>query len=204
MFLPDEPILPSLSALKEPALAVGNGEAEEGHDMQDVLPEFAFFGEAGISEEVGWVEGGHDGDAVEFAKRSAVAGDGARFGEEAFHGAAAEGDDDFRLHDFDFADQVRASGVGFRRVRLAILFPLVAAGNDRAELEDVGNVDVAAFEPHGVDYFVEQLAGGTDERLALAFLLGSRRFTDEHQRRMRIADCEHHDVAQGAGFDEFR
>ena len=60
----------------------------------------------------------------------------------------------------------------------------------RAALENVGDVNISARETHRLDNFGEQLAGPTDERFALRVFIGARRFTDEHDLGIRIANSE--------------
>ena len=60
----------------------------------------------------------------------------------------------------------------------------------RAALEDVADVDVVAAEAHRFDHLGQELAGGADERLAGAILVGARRLADEDQRRVGVADAE--------------
>src|SRR5262249_51673775 len=68
----------------------------------------------------------------------------------------------------------------------------------RAALEHVGDVDVLAGEAQLREPLVEQLACATDERLALAILVGARGLAHEHHVGLRIAHAEHDADARGA------
>ena len=59
----------------------------------------------------------------------------------------------------------------------------------RAALQDVADVDVAAAEAHRLDHLGQELAGGADERLAGAILVGAGRLADEDERRVGVADA---------------
>ena len=58
-------------------------------------------------------------------------------------------------------------------------------------LDDVGDVDVLTRQAHALgDHVGEQLAGGADEGLAGAVLVGARGLADEHQPGRRGAGAE--------------
>ena len=50
------------------------------------------------------------------------------------------------------------------------------AGGVRAAFQNVGDVDVAALEAHGLDDFREELAGFADEGFGLRVFIGARGF----------------------------
>ena len=107
-------------------------------------------------------------------------------------------DDDFRPDDGEFPLEVGQAGGHFAGIGLAVGGALRAVAGFRAEFDDVGDVNLAAGQPHGLDDAVEQLAGGTDKGLAAFFLLGSRGFADENDVGLRVAGAEDKGIAQGA------
>ena len=61
----------------------------------------------------------------------------------------------------------------------------------RAALEDVGDEHRFARQADGQQHGVEQLPGAAHEGLALAVLLGARRFADDQPLGTGVADAEH-------------
>src|SRR5262249_6996526 len=59
-----------------------------------------------------------------------------------------------------------------------------------AALDDVGDVDIGAGEPHCLDHLGQELARFADERLTLDVLVVAWAFADEDDARVRIADAE--------------
>lgn len=131
-----------------------------------------------VFEQVGGVEGGHDGDAVEglplpgFGLDVLVAKQGV--GRE-----SAERDDDFWLEGVDLLEQKRRALLDFVVLGVAIL--------GRAAFEDVGQIDVFSLKPHGDDHLVEELAGVAYEGLSLLVFVCPRGFADEHQACVGVA-----------------
>jgi hypothetical protein len=60
----------------------------------------------------------------------------------------------------------------------------------RAAFEDVANVDFFTLEARRGNDLIEQLAGFADEGLALLVFVGARRFADEQNAGLGIADAE--------------
>jgi len=180
---------------EEVLLFLGDGEAEVFEDGEHVLPELAFFGGGLIAEEVGWVEGGHEGYAAVGLPVAAEAGDALGFAEESLHGGGAEGDHDLGLEEVDLLVQPGAAGGHFGGGGFAVAGGL--ARGVGAALEDVGDEDLAAAEPHGRDDLGEQLAGPAYKRLPLGILIRPRSLADEHDPGMDVAHPEHDGFAGG-------
>src|SRR6266511_1744226 len=104
--------------------------------------------------------------------------------QERLRGEFSQCDDHFRLHGIDLPKQKRLAGVDFVRLRISI------AG--RTAFDHVCDVDISACEADRLDDFREQLTGAADERLPLLVFVRARRFADEHQIGVWIADTEHH------------
>ncbi len=93
-------------------------------------------------------------------------------------------------HDDARADQLELTvEPGCARLDLVGLRIAVAR---RAALHDVGDVHVVAREAHALDELGEELAGATDEGLALEVFLLARALADEQQVGVGTADAEHH------------
>ena len=92
-----------------------------------------------------------------------------------------------RLNDFDLPHQKGRAGFALVAFRRAIA--------RRTALNDVRDVDLFAAQAHGLDHVVEQLPGAAHERLALLIFVRARRFADEHQVGLRIADSENNLLA---------
>ena len=108
--------------------------------------------------------------------------------EQPRHRRRAEGDQRAGLDDVDLLAQVGQARCHFRRLGLAVAG--LARRHVGAAFEDVADVHVVAGEAHRADDFGEQLSGFADERLALQILVLARRFADEHQLGLGIADAE--------------
>ena len=178
------------------ALLIGDGEGYALHYQEDVFPDFAFFGERLVSEQVGGVIGGHEGDALELVPAAAEAGHGLDGAEEAFHGDGAEGDEDGGLDGLDLGAEVGKAGLHLEGGGAAVAGG--AGGHVGTAFEDVGDEDVGAGEAHGFDDFGEELAGFADEGLALEVFIGAGGFAYEHDAGVDIADAED-GLGAGAG-----
>jgi hypothetical protein len=71
------------------------------------------------------------------------------------------------------------------------------AGRVGPAFQNVRDVNIAALQAHGLDNFREQLPGSAHERLALPVFVRARRFADEHELRVNVADAEHDVFARG-------
>ena len=65
----------------------------------------------------------------------------------------------------------------------------------RAALDDVGDVDLGALQPHGGDHVVEKLAGAADKGQSLGIFIRSRTFADEHEAGVGVSVAEDDRVA---------
>ena len=100
-----------------------------------------------------------------------------------------------RADEIDLAMEIGDAGLHFLGRRLAVAGGL--AGSVGPALEDVGDIDRIAGQPHGLDDPREQLAGLADEGFALFIFVGARGFADEHEFGVDIADAEDHVFARG-------
>jgi len=64
--------------------------------------------------------------------------------------------------------------------------------------EDVGDIDLVTSEAHRFDDACQQLAGGSDEWLALAVFIHAGRFANKHERGMNVSHSKH-DVFPAGG-----
>ena len=146
------------------------GVAEAGEDGLEVLP--GVFLLAAVAQQIGGVEGEHDGDAFECAPLSAGLADGEGFGDEAADGGGAKADDQLGLDDGDLPLEIgQAAG------HLVGRGDAVAGG---AALDDVADEDLLAGVAHGGDHLGEELSGAADEGEALFVFIGAGAFADEH------------------------
>ena len=179
-----------------------DGEAEALEDGEHVLPELAFFCGGLVAEEVGGVEGGHEGDAAVGLPVAAEAGDAVGFAEQALDGGGAEGDHDLGLDEVDLVVEPGDAGGHFGGGGFAVAGGL--ARGVGAALEDVGDEDLFAAEPHGDDDLGEQLAGLADKRLPPGILIRPRSLSDEHEPGMDVTHPEDDGVAGGDEVGTFR
>ncbi len=84
--------------------------------------------------------------------------------------------------------EVGCAGVHFRECWLAVTGSV--GGHVRAAFQNIGDVNIVAFQTHGFDHFGEELAGSADEWYALLVFVGTWGFTDEHERGIGVADAE--------------
>ena len=94
-------------------------------------------------------------------------------------GGGAECDDHFRVHDVDLPPEKLHAGVGFYRLRRAVL--------RRTAFDDVRDVNLLALEAHGVDHVVEELAGAAHEGQPLRVFIGSRALAYEHEAGVGVS-----------------
>jgi hypothetical protein len=128
------------------------------------------------------VKRGHDDGIAHLVKASAEPRDGRFRGEQRLRGELSERHDHLWLDARDLRLEER------RALRDLVRLGIAIAG--RTALHDVGDVDLLAREAHGSDDLRQQLAGASDERLALFVFIGPRAFPDEHQRRLGIPYSE--------------
>lgn len=83
------------------ALLFGDGAAEFFEDFEHILPDEGFGGKAIRTKKIGWVKGGHDGNAAEGHEFAANFTDRRAFAEEAGDGGGAKGDDGLGLDQVD-------------------------------------------------------------------------------------------------------
>ncbi len=108
--------------------------------------------------------------------------------EQTLDGDRAKRDKDLRLNNFDLLDQIRPACLHFERRRWPVAKR--ASWRIRTAFQDIGNVNFLANEAHRLDNSREQLTCAPDKWLALPVLVHARRFTDEHQFRIRTPDAE--------------
>ena len=70
--------------------------------------------------------------------------------------------------------------------------------------QNIRDVNFRAREPHRLDNFRQQLSRASHERLAARIFIRPRRFADEHQFRVRIADTENGLGARAGEMRAFR
>src|SRR5437763_3560056 len=105
--------------------------------------------------------------------------DAGRLAREQLSREVAECRDDARLDELDLAEEVALARLDLVGLRVAV------AG--RAALDDVRDVDLAAFEADPGEQPLEELPGLADERHALLVLVEPRRLADEHEVGVRRA-----------------
>ena len=128
---------------------------------------------AGIPQQVGRMEGKHDGDAFKFTPLSPGFADGQFFLHEAAAGGGAEADDDLGFDDGDLPLEIGDAPGHF------IGCGHTVAGG--AAFDDIADEDFITAVTHGVDHFGEELAGAADKGAALGILVGTGAFADEHK-----------------------
>ena len=101
---------------------------------------------------IGW----HHRCAVERLPMTADFADGNGFAKEPLHGRCAEGDDQFRLNQFDLLHQVGQARLHLVHRRLAI--PVRLPRSVRTAFEDVRDTHGLARETHGLDDPCQKLA----------------------------------------------
>ncbi len=148
-------------------------------------------------EQVTRMEGGADGNTVEFQPVAPKPGDG-RFlrSEETFHGGGSQGDDHLWGDDGNLGAEIRKACVHLIPGGFAVAAAL--GGHVRAAFQNVGDVNFFAGEFHRGDHLGEKLAGPTDERLALFVLIGSGSLAHKHELGLRVAHAEDH-LSAGLG-----
>ena len=128
---------------------------------------------ARVAQQIGRVVGDDELRSAEGVDAAAQACQWLALAQQIGCGGGAEGDDDLRTDNFNLAEEKRRAGVGFVRLRRAVL--------RRAAFDHVGDVDFFALEAHGADHVVEQLAGAAYERQALRILVGAGTFANKHE-----------------------
>src|SRR6266550_158567 len=114
---------------------------------------------------------------------------GAACSQKAFNGGGAEGDQNPGLDNVDLFNQIWPAGLHFHRRRCPVTRG--AGWHVGPAFQNVGNVHVATCEPHCFNYSREQLAGATDEWLALCIFICTWRFADKHHIGVWITHPEH-------------
>ncbi len=135
------------------------------------------------------MEGGADGDTVEFHPGSAEARDGSFLRtEEAFDGGGAEGDDNHGGNDGDLGSQVGQAGLHFGAGGFTI--SAGASWHIGAALENIRDIDLFTGEFHGGEHFGEKFASETDEGFAFFVFIGAGSFADKHETGLGITHSE--------------
>ncbi len=182
---------------EEAALTGGDGQTDLFHDGEHVFPDASFVEGRLGAEEVGGMERGHEGNAVEIEPFPADLGDEAGgMAEQTLDGGGAEGDEYRRSDDIDLSLEVGQAGCHFSVGGFPIAGDL--AWGIGTAFEDVGDVDLIPTEFHGGEDAGEEFPGGTDEGFAEVILVGAGGFADEQDLGLRIAGSEH-DVFPGGG-----
>ena len=99
---------------------------------------------------------------------------------------AAEADDDRRIDECDLPLQPFAAALLLRKLRVAVV--------RRTAFDNVGDVDLGAVQINHLEHVVEQLSGRADKRHALAVLLLTRAFANEHDACVFCTVSEHEAV----------
>ena len=99
----------------------------------------------------------------------------------------AKRDDDFRPHHVNLAEEEWRTGICFFGLRGAVL--------RRTAFDHIGDIDFFAFEAHGRNHVVEQLAGATYKRQSLRIFIRTWSFAYKQQSRVGIAVGEDNLVA---------
>ena len=140
-------------------------------------------------EKVARVEGGADGDTVEFHPSSAEARDGGfLWTEEAFDCSGAEGDNNHGGNDGDLGSQVGQAGVHFGAGGFTI--SAGASWHIGAALENIRDIDLFTGEFHGGEHFGKEFTSETDEGFAFFVFIGARSFADKHETGLGITHSE--------------
>src|SRR5271170_74118 len=158
----------------------GSFEAELIHGELQVFPGLFLLG--GVAEQVGRVIRHDELRAACLVQASAQAGEGRFASKKVGCSRRAQGDNYLRADDFDLAEEELRAGVGLLRLGDAVL--------RRTALDDVGDVDLSAFQAHGGNHVVEELAGAAYEGKALHVFVCARAFADEHEAGVGVAIAE--------------
>ena len=133
--------------------------------------------------------GDHERRAFEGVPSTAHLPHRAARAEQSFHRGRAQRDQHFGLHDLDLLDEEGQAVLHFLRSRWSV------AGRARrhvgSRFQNVSDVNLFPREAHRLDNFREQLSGAADERLAPRVFVRARRFADEHDFRVGIANAEY-------------
>ena len=111
-------------------------------------------------------------------------------------GGCSESDDDLGADDLDLGEDEGAGELDFLGAGGAVIACL--AGEGRAELAEVGEVDLLAGETHGLEDGVELFAGGSGKRFTLLFVVKAGGVADEHEVGAGLALGKDEGLAEGA------
>src|SRR6266480_5166811 len=167
-----------------------DGPAQFFEHLKHVLPDFALLTERLVPQQIRRVIRGHDRHTAKLLPMAAQFGDAAGLAEQTFQRRGAERHDHLRLNDTQLRQQIRQTGLHLFRRRLAVAYRL--PGRIRSALQNVGDVNCVAREAHRLNDPGKKLAGLADKRFALLIFVRARRLAHKHERRMNVADAEHH------------
>ena len=163
-----------------PNLIVGRF-LQERADLLHVLPDVTLA--VGAAQQERGVKGRDERRAAVLERATAEPRDRILRLQQRLRGERPQRDDDLRPNAVDLLKEERLAGLDLVRLGIAVL--------GRPALDDVGDVDLVAPKPDGLDDLREELARAPDERDALNVFVRAGRFADEHQIRRRVAHTEH-------------
>lgn len=115
---------------------------------------------------------------------AAVAGEAEVSAEEGLGGGGAEGDDDAWLEEAEFFDEPGAAGGDFGPVGFGVEAAFAAGSGGPFKMFDgVGEVDSGAVDACGVEGFIEEATGGSNEGLTGEVFVVTGLFADEDEGR---------------------
>src|SRR5262249_48955960 len=138
-------------------LLLGDRPAQVAEQLLHVLPHVLLLLRAAVRQEERGVIGTQYGNAAVVVELAAQLAQGERRGGQMRRRRAAEAADELRAHQVELAFEELAAVRRLLRTRRAV------AG--RPAFENIRDEHFFAFHSHGGDDAVEQLPGGTDERL---------------------------------------
>src|SRR5881397_3059572 len=142
----------------------------------EIVPGHALVLVAGVAQEKGGMERGHEHDIPVEIRPAAQLGDAVPGAEEGLGGKVAQGEDHRRLESVELCEQEGIAGGYLVGLRIAVSL--------RMALHDIADVAVAiAIELHRGEHLGQELPGPAHERLALLVLFLARSLADHHQLR---------------------
>ncbi len=146
----------------------------------EILPDRSAVFVGVLAEQVGGVEGRHEGDAPVAMPRSSLPGNGHVTAQQKAGGGLAQADDDFGLHRGDLTIEEDAAGFHLGGLWVAIL--------RRPALDDIADVDLGARDAQALfDHVGEKFTGLAHEGQASKIFLLARTFPYEEQVGVRIS-----------------
>ena len=175
-------------AVKITALLLTNRAVESLKNLKHVFPDFAFLGRRLVPQQIRGMIRDHQRRAVVGMPSAAQIPHRSSRAKQALNRYRTQRHDHLRLNNVDLFDEIWTAGLHLQRRRRPI--SKRSGRRVRPAFQDVRDVNVGPREAHRLDNFREQLTGASHERLALRVLIRARRFADEHQVGIGIADAE--------------